>query len=88
MSSNTWVFDYLALLEAANAYGDYLYLWDPDINGCKHLQVRFYQIGQEPISLLFLKLTSAPGVSSTLGEIQTQKGGGEITSARPILGEF
>jgi len=39
-----WVFEYLTALEGAIP-GEYLYLWDLDINGCKHLQVRFYKIG-------------------------------------------
>jgi hypothetical protein len=43
--NDVWIFDYLTMLEAAKVGGDYLYLWDLDINGCRHLQVRFYKIG-------------------------------------------
>ncbi len=44
VSGDTWIFDYLAKLEAYAPVGDYLYLWDLDMNACKHLQIRFYQI--------------------------------------------
>jgi len=41
-----WVFDYLAALEASETYGlsDYMYLWDIDNTGVRHLQLRFYKI--------------------------------------------
>jgi hypothetical protein len=42
--NDLWIFDYLKLLEAGFPIGEYAYLWDLDINGCKHLQVRFYKI--------------------------------------------
>ena len=40
-----WLFDYLAALEAAMPFGDYLYLWDLNNQNIRHLQLRFYQIG-------------------------------------------
>jgi hypothetical protein len=40
-----WIFDYLAALESAMPLGDYLYLWDIDNQGIRHLQLRFYKIG-------------------------------------------
>jgi hypothetical protein len=40
-----WIFDYLANLKTAMPLGDYVYLWDLDNTSCKHLQIRFYQIG-------------------------------------------
>lgn len=43
--SPVWVFDYLSALQAATPLSNYLYLWDLDVNSCRHLQVRFYQIG-------------------------------------------
>jgi len=45
VSDETWVFDYLNLLEAYAPAGDYLYLWDLTNNGNKLIQVRFYKIG-------------------------------------------
>ena len=45
ITSSTWVFDYLNLLEAYAPAGDYLYLWDLTNNGNKLIQVRFYKIG-------------------------------------------
>jgi len=45
VSTDTWVFDYLALLEAAKTGGDYLYLWVLDNWNNKLIQVRFYKIG-------------------------------------------
>ncbi len=44
VTDDTWIFDYLAALESYAPVGEYLYLWDLDINGCQHLQLRFYQI--------------------------------------------
>ncbi len=43
VSTDTWVFDYLNLLEGYLP-GDYLYLWKLDNNNNKLLQVRFYLI--------------------------------------------
>lgn len=45
VTDETWIFDYLAMLEAYNQYGEYLYLWLLDNNNNKLIQVRFYQIG-------------------------------------------
>ena len=45
ITGDTWVFDYLTGLEGYALTGDYLYLWDLDINNCRHLQLRFYKIG-------------------------------------------
>ena len=38
-----WIFDFLNLLESLYPGTDYLYLWNL-IGGCKHIQVRFYQL--------------------------------------------
>lgn len=43
-SNDMWVFDYMAALQANTPLSNYLYLWDLDINGCRHLQLRFYLI--------------------------------------------
>ncbi len=45
VTQDTWVFDYMSALSAANVGTDYLYLWQLDNNNNKVLQVRFYQIG-------------------------------------------
>jgi hypothetical protein len=45
VTQDTWVFDYMNMLSAANVGTDYLYLWQLDNNNNKLLQVRFYQIG-------------------------------------------
>jgi hypothetical protein len=38
-----WIFDFLNLLESLYPGTNYLYLWNL-IGGCKHIQVRFYQL--------------------------------------------
>ncbi len=45
VTQDTWVFDYMNALSAANVGTNYLYLWQLDNNNNKLLQVRFYQIG-------------------------------------------
>jgi hypothetical protein len=45
VTQDTWVFDYMNMLSAANVGTDYLYLWQLDNNNNKLLQVRFYKIG-------------------------------------------
>jgi hypothetical protein len=45
VTDDVCVFDYLAQLEGYAPAGEYLYLWDLDMNNCKHLQVRFYKTG-------------------------------------------
>jgi hypothetical protein len=44
IADDTWVFDYIDLLDEYAPTGDYLYLWTLDNNNNKLLQVRFYQI--------------------------------------------
>ena len=45
VTQDTWVFDYMNSLSAANVGTNYLYLWQLDNNNNKVLQVRFYKIG-------------------------------------------
>jgi len=45
VTQDTWVFDYMNALSAANVGTNYLYLWQLDNNNNKLLQVRFYKIG-------------------------------------------
>jgi hypothetical protein len=42
-ATEIWVFDFINLLSQRTGY-EYLYLWKL-VSGCKHIQVRFYQIG-------------------------------------------
>ena len=44
VTQDTWVFDYMNMLSAANVGTEYLYLWQLDNNNNKLLQVRFYKI--------------------------------------------
>lgn len=42
--SEMWIFDYLNYLAGQYSGTQYLYLWNL-VGGCKHIQVRFYQVG-------------------------------------------
>lgn len=43
ITEETWIFDFIDLLESLYPGTSYLYLWNL-VGGCKHIQVRFYQV--------------------------------------------
>jgi hypothetical protein len=45
VTDETWIFDYINLLEDYAPDGEYLYLWTLDNNNNKLLQLRFFQLG-------------------------------------------
>lgn len=44
ITEETWVFDYLSLINATDAYENATYFWQFDNNGNKLIQVRFYPL--------------------------------------------